>query len=74
MRDSIKLATHGNSSRITVKHPMLRYLKWKPNEELMVTLKPGGRMEVCTLETYIQDRHEQLKREEADAARDAARA
>lgn len=65
MRKTLALATHGNSNRITLPPPMLRYLGWRPQEELMATITEGGRLEIVSVDQYLKDTHERMKREES---------
>lgn len=73
MRKAITLATHGNSSRITLPRPMMRYLKWHQNEELMATLTADGVIEFMPIETYMRKYAEQLKLDRQQPAATSSR-
>lgn len=68
MRATVRLAQHGNSVRITMLPPVLRFLKWTAGTELQLIVRDEHHIELVDSETYWREKFERERRDGAQSS------
>ncbi len=64
MRKPMALRRHGNSFHVTIPPPMLEYMGWASNEELMGFILEDKSLRLITLDQYVKEEHIRRRRDE----------